>query len=245
MRPSVFPFVAAFPALLSLAPLAPGAVVTLNPVADAFVTSAQPASNFGGGGALAISAPGLSAGELQSVLRFDTSSAFSSFNSTYGAGQWTIQSVTLQLTAAAPNNPVFNAQAAGQFIASWMQNNTWVEGSGTPQSPTTTGITFTTLPSFEGSSDETLGTFSFGGATSGASVYSLALTTGFLSDVSSGGLASLRLYASGSTVSYVFNSRSFTTVANRPVLTITAVPSPAGIAMLTLAGFVTASRRQR
>jgi hypothetical protein len=44
-------------------------VATLNPVADAFVAQSHPDSNFGGAGALAVAAPGLSRGEFQSVLQ--------------------------------------------------------------------------------------------------------------------------------------------------------------------------------
>lgn len=228
---------------LALAAAVRADVVTLNPVADAFVSSSAPGSNFGGGGALAVAAAGLPQGEFQSVLRFDASAAVTAFNAAYGAGQWTIQFVTLQLTAAAPNNPIFNAQAAGQFGAAWMQNDSWVEGSGTPMSPGATGLTFASLPSFLGGSDEGLGTFAFGGGTSGAGTYGLSLTGGFVADMAAGGLVSLRLASVGSTIGYVFNSRSFGTAASRPVLSITAVPSPGAGVLLLFAGLMARRRR--
>jgi hypothetical protein len=223
--------------LVALGALAAGVradLITLNPVADAFVDSAQPTGNFGGGGALAVAAAGLPQGEFQSVLRFDTTSAVAAFNASFGAGNWTIQSVSLQLTAAAPNNAIFNAQAPGQFAAGWMQNDSWVEGAGTPAAPGSTGVTFATLPSFLSAGDEALGTFSFGGGTSGANAYALSLTSGFSADVAAGGLVSLRLSAAGSTIGYVFNSRSFGTTAARPALSITAVPEPAASIALVL-----------
>src|SRR5580765_4086981 len=69
-----------------------GAVTDLNPTADAFVTTGPANSlatnNYGAGGALALSATGSSQGEFQSVLRFDTSTAKSAFDSLYGAGSW-------------------------------------------------------------------------------------------------------------------------------------------------------------
>src|SRR5207247_1743592 len=125
----------------------------------------------GGGGSLALSATGLPKGEFQSVLRFDTSSAKSSFDSLYGAGAWSLQSVTLQLSAATVNNAIFNANSAGSFTLSWMQNDNWTEGSGTPSAPGSSGITYATLQStfINPGADETLGTFSYNGSSSGAS----------------------------------------------------------------------------
>jgi hypothetical protein len=148
-----------------------GATFTLNPSADAFVSSGPTGNlsgnNYGGAGALSVAAPGLANGEFQSVIRFDLSGAKASFDSQFGAGQWSIQSITITLTATAPNNPIFNSSAAGNFGISWMQNDSWVEGSGTPMAPTTTGITFSSLPSFLSAGDESLGTFSFPGGTNG------------------------------------------------------------------------------
>ena len=221
---------------LFLALAAQAATFTLNPSADAFVTTGPTANltgnNYGGAGALSVAAPGLASGEFQSVLRFDLSGARTSFNSQFGAGQWSIQSITLSLTATAPNNAIFNASAAGQFGVSWMQNDSWTEGVGTPATPTTTGITFSTLPSFTGAGDEALGTFSFAGGTSGTAPYTLSLTSGFDADATAGNLVSFRLFAADSAVSYLFDSRTFGTTAFRPLLTVVAVPEPGSLALL-------------
>jgi hypothetical protein len=233
----------ALAALLGLATLPVQATVfTANPVADAFVATGLSgnlsANNYGGGGALALSAPGLANGEFQSVLQFDASGAKSLFDGLYGAGLWTLQSVTLQLSASTPNNAIFNANSAGSFGVSWMQNDSWTEGSGTPQSPGATGITYNTLQStfINPVMDEALGTFSYNGANSGTFVYTLNLPSGFAADVMAGNLVSLRLAAADSAVSYFFSSRSFGTAANRPVLTINAapVPEPGKAALLAL-----------
>jgi hypothetical protein len=178
-------------------------------------------------------------------MRFDTTSAFAAFNASFGAGNWNIQSVSLQLTATSPNNAIFNAQAAGQFAAGWMQNDSWVEGTGTPAAPGATGLTFATLPSFLSGSDEPLGTFNFGGATSGSSAYSLALTSGFGSDMTAGGLVSLRVSAVGTSIGYLFNSRTFAQTASRPTLSITAVPGPGAASVLLAVGTAAARRRRR
>src|SRR6267142_2714958 len=126
--------------LFSLAGLyAPGASFSLTNFADAFVTTGPSGnlsiSNYGGAGALGISAPGSPQGEFQSVLKFDLARVKSSFDSTYGIGQWSLQSVTLQLTTSAPNNGIFNNNTLGQFAISLMQNTGWTEGTGTPNSP--------------------------------------------------------------------------------------------------------------
>jgi hypothetical protein len=222
-----------------------------NPTADAFVTTGPSGNlsgnNYGGAGSVSVSAPGLPQGEFQSVLRFDLAAAAASFDAAYGAGQWSVQSVTLQLTAAAAGNAIFNTPAAGQLAFSWMQNDGWTEGTGNPAAPTTNGITFTSLQStYLGAGDQALGTFAFSGATSGAFNYGLALTSGLLGDVLGGSDLSLRLLAADSTVSGVFNSRSFGTTSARPLLTVVAVPEPDPLA---LAGFglvlIAAWRRAR
>src|SRR5262245_37722351 len=96
-----------------------GATFSANPTADAFVTAgaggALSGNNYGGAGAISLSAAGLPQGEQQSVLRFDLAGALSSFDATFGAGQWNIQSVTLQLTAAPAGAAIFNPPAAGSF----------------------------------------------------------------------------------------------------------------------------------
>ena len=223
--------------LLAVASLtADAASFTANPTADAFVTTGPSGNlagnNYGAAGAIALSAPGLPQGELQSVMQFNLSGALSSFNSTYGAGQWSIQSVSLQLSATTPNNAIFNTSAAGVLGISWMQNDSWTEGTGTASTPGASGITFANLQStFLSAGDEPLGTFGFNGATSGTFNYSLGLTPGFTSDVLAGDNLSLRLFAADSSVSGAFSSRSFGTVTNRPLLTIVAVPEPGTTAL--------------
>jgi hypothetical protein len=234
--------------LVSLA--AQGASFTVIPTADAFVTTGPSGNlsgnNYGGAGGLGVAAPGLPQGEMQSVLRFDLAAAVSSFDSAFGAGQWSVQSVSLQLTAAPANNAIFNTPAAGSFAISWMQNDSWTEGTGSPGTPGASGITFTSLQStFLSASDEPLGTFAFSGATSGASSYTLALSPGLIADALAGSQLGLRLLAADATVSGVFNSRSFATAANRPALTIVAVPEPGSFGLCGLGLALFAARRAR
>jgi hypothetical protein len=203
---------------------------TTGPIADTFVatgpTGNLSADNFGGAGALAVAAGGLPQGEFQSVIQFNLSGAQSAFNAEYGLGQWTIQSVTLDLTASSHANSIFNSPAAGLFDISLMQNNSWVEGTGTGGTPTMDGITYDSLESvyINNSADQALGTFSFAGGTSGENGYSLDLASGLVGGVQDGGDVSLRLYPDDNDISYLFSSRM--AAPNGPELVITAVPEP-------------------
>lgn len=228
--------------LCALAP-APGhaVIIDLYPHADAFVTTGPSNNltnnNYGLAGALSLSAPGLSKGEFQSLMRFDVSSAVASFNSTFGAGNWMIDGVTLTLTTTTPNNPIFNGNNAGQFAIQWMQNDSWIEGTGRPMVPTTDGVAFANLASLLSGADLSLGAFSFAGGTSGVNTWTLALASSLTADIAAGGLVSLRLFAESGLVSYTFNSGNFTMDDSvLPFLSISAVviPEPQ-TAVLTLA----------
>jgi len=230
--------------------------VTNTPVSDAFVRSLQPTQNYGSAGALSVSGSiatnptsGLQEGLLDSFLQFNVSNAVSSFNSTFGVGQWGISNVTLVLTAQSANNADFN-YGAGQFGVSWIGNNSWLEGTGTPSSPGNTGITYAQEPSILNSNvDESLGTFSYNGATSGQVKLSFGLPSGFISEISTGNSVSFYMTATpGSTVGFTFNSRNFTSSSAWPMLDITAVaiPEPSTVALvaLSLTGLVTMRRRR-
>jgi hypothetical protein len=226
-----------------------GATFSANPTLDAMVTTGPTGNlthnNYGGAGSLSVSAAGLEMGELQSVLQFNFAGAVSAFDTLYGAGQWSIESVSLRLSAGNANNAIFNSPAAGLFQISWMRNDSWQEGAGTPSAPGATGVTFGSLQStFIGPNDESLGVFGFNGTTSGNSTYALGLSPGLLSDIASGGDASLRLSAADNVVSGVFSSRNFGTAANRPLLTVVAVPEPGALAVVGL-GFAMAALWRR
>ena len=211
--------------LLAGAP-AQGATVSLTPSADTFVSSAQPDGNFGAAGALEISASGLPKGEFQSVIRFNTAAAKSTFDATFGAGNWNLQSASLALTAASPNNVIFNANAAGTFNVSWLLNDSWLEGTGAPGAATADGITFNTLSTFLSPADRPLAALSYSGASAGTTTYGLTLDSAFANDVSGGNDVSLRLFSADAAMSYVMNSRNFGNPAARPTLILNAIAIP-------------------
>jgi hypothetical protein len=220
-------------AALAVIPLSLSAAsFSLNPISDAFVTTGPAtndltANNYGGAGALSVAAPGLPKGEFQSVLQFDLSAARNSFDTSLGAGQWSLQSVTLRLSATSPLNAIFNSSTAGQFNIIWMQNDTWLEGTGFPGTPSNTGITFTSLQnSFTSGADQNLGSFNYNGATSGNTSYLLTLASSLASEVQSGNIVSLRLTAGDAAVSYLFDSRNFPNASLEPLLTVTVTPVP-------------------
>jgi hypothetical protein len=235
--------------LAALSPLASAVQVLLNPTQDAFVSSANSTNNYGAAGALLVDAAGLPKGEFDSLLQFNLATAKSTFDADFGTGNWVIQSIKLQLTTNTPNNSIFNSpNTAGSFTITWMQNDSWTEGTGTPTVPTTSGITYATLPSFRGGSDELLGTFSYNGGASGLNnSFNLDTTqTSFYTDAAAGSPVSLLALPNDSGIIYTTNSKDFGTQSARPVLTITAeVPEPGAASLLAggvLLGFV---RRRR
>jgi hypothetical protein len=214
---------------------------TTNAFADAFVATGPTGNlsnnNYGGGGALAIAAGDLPNGEFQSAIKFDLSGARNALDAQYGAGQWSIASVSLQLSASPHNNAIYNSVAAGLFGVSLMSNSSWVEGTGNASNPTTDGISYNTLQStfINNATDQALGTFTFSGNTSGANSYSLTLSSALSTDILNGGDANLRLFAADNNISYLFSSRSASPVSNEPELIITAVPEPGCLTLLGLA----------
>lgn len=206
-------------------------VLTNVPVADTFVRSLDPTHNYGGAGALSVSGPiatnilGQQEGLLDSLMRFDVSSVVSNFNSIFGKGRWGISKAVLNVTEQTDvNNTDFNG-GVGPFEIRWIATNTWAEGSGKPNNPTTDGITYNDEPSLLHSNlDKSLGTF-FNGGTNGVVRLLLGMSSSFISNLSTGSLVSLFLTATtNSAVGFTFHSRNFVDPAQFPLLEITAVP---------------------
>lgn len=196
--------------------------------------------NFGGAGTLAISSAASAKGQFDSVVQWNTAGAAAQFNSLYGAGNWQITNISLNLASnfgdqgEQPNNGIFNTINAGQFNVQRISNNSWIEGTGSgmgtaPGNPpsVTFGNKGTTL--LTGTSAN-LGTFTY--TPPGDNIYrsySLALDPSLVNDVMTSGLTSLYFTAADDNVGFLFNARSF--AGNSPQFIITAAPVPVPAAM--------------
>ncbi|MFV0415359.1 MAG: DNRLRE domain-containing protein [Chthoniobacterales bacterium] len=212
-------------------------------VADAFLAAAYPDNNYGGGGSLSVAPPSASKGEFQTLLKFDLSGAAANFDGTYGSGNWQITSIKITLTGnvaiqgESPGNPIFNAVNAGNFNIEWLANDSWIEGSGRPNNPGATGVTYNSLSTLLGQPHESVGSFSYSPPGNNVpETWDMNLTSAFLTDASAlGEVTFLLSSADGGGASFGFNSRSYHTAANHPFLTVTAIPEPSS-AILGLLG---------
>jgi hypothetical protein len=210
---------------------------------DAFVRALAPTLNYGGAGALSVSGTnstsplsGATNGAFDTFISFNTGAMVTSFNSTFGPNNWVITSATLNLTETAPQgNAIFNS-GSGMFEVRWIANDTWVEGSGTPMTPTTNGITYNEEPSYLNSNTDTnLGAFDFLTANTNMSC-PLALPASFVANMQAGGEVGLFMTAIDPGIGFVFYSRSFNgnpTVLPQLIVSATAQP---GISAISLSG---------
>ncbi|HTI72042.1 MAG TPA: hypothetical protein VMF06_18855 [Candidatus Limnocylindria bacterium] len=236
-----------------------------NTTADAFLaagSAGNPAGsdltslNFGGAGTLAIASASSTKGEFDSLIKFNLAGAVSQFDTTYGAGQWEITGLTLQLASnfgvqgSQPNNNIFNKINAGSFGIQWLSYDGWTEGSGggtgSPGFPGNSAVSLDSKPTLFSGAHHSLGTFTY--TPPGNNIYAsyaLALNSGLLADAAGGGDVSLYFFAADDDVSYLFNARSF--ASNHPELTIsvTSVPEPAywAAASFSLVAFAVLRRR--
>jgi hypothetical protein len=126
----------------------------VTPAADAFVRSLAPGDNFGAAGALSVSGSaalngsGQQNGLFDSLIRFDTADLAASMNNAFGSNGWVVTGAALSASeVAAPNNPIFN-RGVGAFEIWWIGSDNWVEGSGTPNVPTTDGVAYQDMANF-------------------------------------------------------------------------------------------------
>jgi hypothetical protein len=218
--------------------------VSVGATADTFVDSAQPTGNFGGAGAMQVTAAGNSYGQLISLVKFDPTAIATAFNSQYGTGNWTPTAITLDLgtnfgtQGVIPNNSIFAPINAGMFQIVLMQNTGWTEGSGTPGSPTTDGLTYNQLSNYTSASDVSLGTFSWTAAGNGVYAFNLGTNATLESDIANDQTISLEFVAADTGVSFLFDSRTYGTTSYRESLSANAVPEPSAWSLLVLCGSI-------
>jgi hypothetical protein len=236
--------------LVSFASVA-GAQITNSSMttADAFLCTGSPnyengadltGLNFGAAGTLAIAPASSAKGEFQSVIRFNLAGAVGAFNAAYGSNHWTVTGITLQLTSnygtagVSPNNPIFNVISGGQFVIEWLADDDWVEGTGTPNSPTTDGVCYDSLPALLAQPSEPLVTNTYVPPGDNVPVFwPLPLTANLLNNVTNGADVNLRFYAADDQVGYLFNSYKYGR-GNEPLIQVVATPI-----LLLLSGNVT------
>jgi hypothetical protein len=239
-----------------------------NSAQGAFVATGSPGNpvgtnlttlNFGGSGTLAIASGSSTKGEFDSILMFDTAAGVSAFNNLYGVGNWTLTGITLGLASnfgtqgTQPSNTIFNTINGGSFGIDWLDNDTWVAGTGGGMGaagyPTNSSISYAYVPTLLGYGYDSLGTFSYTPPGNNLyQYYSLPLDGNLVSDTDAGGDVSFYFYApTNSQVSYLFNDQNFS--SDHPELTLyaTSTPEPGTLALLAagLGGLLTARRRPR
>ena len=189
--------------------------------------------NFGGAGTLAISPASSLKGEFQSVVKFNLSNAVALFNTNFGAGNWTITAISLQLTSnyevagVQPNNPIFNTISGGQFVIEWLSNDAWAEGTGNPRAPTTDGVTYDSIPILTLGLHVALCTNAYSPPGNNVPVtWTLPPDTNLVINASAGGDVSFLFYAADNQVNYLFNSYNYGR-GNEPLILVTAASVPA------------------
>jgi hypothetical protein len=199
--------------------------------------------NFGAAGTLVVAPAASVKGEFQSVMMFNVSNAVALFNTNYGTGNWTITGISLQLTSnygtggVQPNNAIFPAISGGEFVIVWLSNNDWVEGTGTPNLPTTDGVTYNSLPNLLSGAHEVLCTNNYTPPGDNVQVtYILPLNTNLVNDLSGGGAVTFLLYAADNQIGYLFNSYSYGR-GNEPLLHVTAALN--AVQLKILSGYFT------
>ena len=215
----------------------------------------NPTLNYGNAGTYAIASGSLSQGEYDSVLMFNTAAAFSQFNTTYGAGNWTITGVTLSLasnfgTNGATPGSQFNKISGGNFNIDLLSDNNWSGGNGGGTGILATGneVSFNYESTLLGSPYDSLGTFTFTppGNNTYAN-YALGLDANLVASADAGGDVSLYFTPADNQISYLFNAPKFG--SNFPELTLDAseAPEPGTLAMLAtgLGGYLLSQRQKR
>ena len=205
--------------------------------ADTFVSSGLPDANFGTLGAMEIASPTTAQPRTEmTLLGFDTSAMQASFNTQYGAGNWTVTGVTLRLfsnvalAGQQPGNGIFNRIAAGGFEFDLLGNNNWNESS----------ITWNTLPAIlpGGNNANTLtplGSFNWDATGATSSSWTLTAAQPLVDEINAGSeVTVLGQPTTGSTVGYLFN----TLTLNPGFLDVTVEPAPEPSTLALVAAFL-------
>lgn len=188
---------------------------TIQAEADAFVRAASPDENYGRAGNLSVAGTealngfGAPGGRTESLARFETANLVAGLDSFYGNHDWFIaEAVIRAYEMAAPNNAIFSRGLGAFAITALSKGADWIEGSGSPNAPTTDGVTFNDLADlFEATRDLRLGSFT-NSLVDGFHDFTLALPNGFTAMLESGLPVTLRFFPLDDEIGFTFLSRS-------------------------------------
>lgn len=200
---------------------------------------------------------------METMISYNTASMKSSFDTLYGVGQWQVTDVQVKFytnfdqIGVPANNNQFNVPAAGDFKLSYFTNDAWFNpatagATGLSNSNLTWNSVYGSGGTYSGifAGEEQLGTYSYTGGTFNGTTsctgevcaprfWDLALSSGLVNDIQSGGYVSIHGAAADNNVTYLINQ--LTKPGAHPAIFITAdaiaapVPEPEAYAMF-LAG---------
>ena len=229
MKPTVLFLVFAAASICQAAPF----TATIPPAADTFVREAEPVNNYGLAGSLAVSgrnafsymSPTQQMGRYDSFMRFPAAALVQALDANFGSHYWVVTKAVLNLTEVTqPNNPIFNL-GPGTFEVIWIANDSWLEGTGSPNAPTADGLRFQDVAAvIDPLTDKSLGIFSNvgGGTGTPAVTCTLQLLPALLADLRAGGEISLHLAPADDDIGFTFNSRNISGGRPKPSLEVIA-----------------------
>jgi hypothetical protein len=152
------------------------------------------------------------------------------FNSAYGSNNWFVSGISLALTSnygtagVQPNNGIFPVISGGSFVIEWLSDDDWVEGTGTPNLPTTDGVDYDSLPDLLSGLVEILCTNSYLPPGDNIRVtWPLPLATNLVADILGGGDVTFLFCAADNQIGYLFNSYNYGR-GNQPLIQVVATP---------------------
>jgi len=203
------------------------------PTEDTFVREALPDATFGQSDLLNVSGAearnGLGAmqGVHETCMKFDLSEAVAQFDAQFGAGDWEIDSIAIDVVEVGqPESALFN-RGAGSFNVNWVSDDEWAEGTGQPSD---VGIVSGNDLSFNAAQQrladaqmQNLGRITSMGL-NGTVADELVLRDLFFADVKAGNLVTIYLTPADPDIGFSFYSseRGEVEPDDMPLLTVTA-----------------------
>ena len=111
-------------------------------------------------------------GAWTSAVQYNTGDLRDIFDASYGVNNWEVLNIRLTFTIADPNNGLlYSPSHNGPLGVSWGSNDNWVEGTGTYDSPSSSGLTFDTLDEALAPYAVSAGDFTYDGQLAGSQLH--------------------------------------------------------------------------